>query len=170
MWSDSCQEALNKQINIELDASQQYLSLHNFFLRNDVGLTNIAKYFKKASEEEREHAFKMIEYQNKRGGRVFMTNIKDYNYKIRGTQNESDILIAFKMVLQLEKKVYQHLLELHRVADNNSDPQFADYIEGEFLKEQVEAIYELEKQVAILKRIGNNGYETWEFNNKLNVE
>ena len=70
MWSDACEEELNKQINIELDASQQYLSLYNFFLRDDVGLINIAKYFLKASEEEREHALKMIEYQNKRGGKV----------------------------------------------------------------------------------------------------
>ena len=170
MWSDACEEELNKQINIELDASQQYLSLYNFFLRDDVGLTNIAKYFLKASEEEREHALKMIEYQNKRGGKVKLKIIQDYNYEIRGTQTESDILIAFKMVLELEKKVYKHLLELHKIADDNSDPQFTDYIEGEFLSEQVDAIYELEKQVAILKRIGNNGYETWEFNNKLNVK
>lgn len=33
-------------------------------------------YFKKASNEEREHAMKFMNYQNKRGGRIAFTDIK----------------------------------------------------------------------------------------------
>jgi ferritin len=35
-----------------------------------VGLPGFAEFFKNASEEEREHAHLLMDYQNKRGGRV----------------------------------------------------------------------------------------------------
>ena len=41
------------------------------------------------------------------------------------------------MALQLERDVNQSLLELHDLAEKNADAQFSDFIEGEFLKEQV---------------------------------
>ena len=51
-WTKECETGLNKQINHELDASQQYLSLYNYFNQDNIGLTNIANYFKKCSDEE----------------------------------------------------------------------------------------------------------------------
>ena len=41
-----------------------------YFDRDDVALKGFHKFFKKCSEEEREHAEKMMKYQNLRGGRV----------------------------------------------------------------------------------------------------
>ena len=166
-WSRECQNELNNQINIELDASQQYLSLYAYFNRDSVGLGNVANYFKKASEEERDHAMKFIDYQNMRGGKVVLKPIKDYNYEPLGDKKKSDVLKAFELVLQLESIVYQSLLKLHIIGDKCNDPQFCDFIEGEYLKEQVEAIYELNKMISNLKRIGNDGHGIWEFNNKL---
>ena len=43
-----------------------------YFDRDDVALKGFHKFFKKASEEEREHAEKMMKYQNMRGGRVVL--------------------------------------------------------------------------------------------------
>lgn len=47
-----------------------------YFDRDDVALSGLHKYFKKASDEEREHAMKFMKYQNKRGGRVTLSDIK----------------------------------------------------------------------------------------------
>ncbi len=47
-----------------------------YFDRDDVALPGFAKYFKKASEEEREHAEKFMKYQNQRGGRIVLQNIQ----------------------------------------------------------------------------------------------
>ena len=41
-----------------------------YFSRHDVALPGFAKLFRKNSDEEREHAFKLVEYQNMRGGTV----------------------------------------------------------------------------------------------------
>ena len=41
-----------------------------FFDREDQALPGFSKFFRKASDEEREHAQKLIDYQNMRGGKV----------------------------------------------------------------------------------------------------
>ena len=55
-----------------LTASIDCVSLHQawYFDRDDVALKGFCKFFKKSSEEEREHAEKMMKYQNSRGGRL----------------------------------------------------------------------------------------------------
>ena len=67
----------------------------------------------------------------------------------------------------MENIVYHHLLKLHIIGEKHNDPQFCDFIEGEYLKEQVEAIYDLNKMISVLTRIGNDGHGIWDFNNKL---
>ena len=43
-----------------------------------MALKGFARYFKKASDEERVHAEKFMTYQNKRGGRIVLQDIKVY--------------------------------------------------------------------------------------------
>ena len=51
----------------------------------------------------------------------------------------------------------------HEVGDEENDPQFTDFIEGEFLEEQITAINQLSKYIAQLRRIGKNGHGIWNF-------
>lgn len=166
-WSAECEDILNKQINVEIYASLQYQSISAYFKRDYVGLTEIAKFFDKASLEEREHAQIMIEYQNKRGGKVIFTEKKDFHFDYDFKEGDSkEVLTAFKKALEMEQGVYQHLLLVHKLADD--DPQFADFIEGTFLEEQIDALYELGVYISQLTRIGSDGHGIWEFNNNLN--
>ena len=50
-----------------------------YFDRDDVALPGFHKYFKKSSDEEREHAEKLMTYQNKRGGRIVLQAIQVSN-------------------------------------------------------------------------------------------
>lgn len=65
-----CEAAINEQINIEYNVSYVYHALYAYFDRDNVGLPGFAAFFKAASVEEREHAELLMEYQNKRGGKV----------------------------------------------------------------------------------------------------
>lgn len=47
-----------------------------YFSRDDVALPGFAHFFKENSKEEREHADKLLSFQNKRGGRIFLQDIK----------------------------------------------------------------------------------------------
>ena len=49
---------------------------------------------------------------------------------------------------------FQSLLDLHKVANNHNDPHLTNYLEGEFLEEQVESINKLAKHVTNLHRVG----------------
>lgn len=44
--------------------------------RDDIALGNFSEYFKKASEEERGHAELLMKFQNQRGGRIVLKDIK----------------------------------------------------------------------------------------------
>ena len=102
-----------------------------------------------------------------RGGEVLLNNIVlDKLYYLEGS-GKSDVKRSFEIALDLEKQVYNSLLQLHKAAEDANDPQFADFIESEYLEEQVEAISEIEKYISMLVRIGEDGHGIWEFNNKL---
>ncbi|XP_063718455.1 soma ferritin-like [Symsagittifera roscoffensis] len=149
-FHEECEAGVNKQINMELTASYVYHSLALYCDRDDVALPNLHKFFLKNSEEEREHAEKLMKYQNKRGGRIVLQDIK----KPEATEYGS-IVDMLSLALQLERDVNQSLLDMHGLAEKNGDPQFTDFVEGEFLKEQVDAIKELGSLLSRAKRCGS---------------
>jgi len=140
---------VNKQINLELYASYVYHSMAFYFDRDDVALPGFHKYFKKASDEEREHAEKLMKFQNQRGGRIVLQPIQkpERDEWVSGLE-------AMKAALALEKNVNQALLDLHKLADSHGDAQMCDFIEANYLTEQVEAIKEISDHVTNLKRVG----------------
>jgi len=144
-----CEAGINKQINLELYASYVYQSMAWHFDRDDVALPGFHKFFKKSSEEEREHAEKFMKYQNKRGGRIVLKAVEKPEADEWGAG-----LDAVQAALTLEKKVNQTLLDLHKVATAHEDAHLTDYLEGEFLSEQVESIKQLADYVTQLKRCG----------------
>ncbi|XP_059147232.1 soma ferritin-like [Physella acuta] len=141
---------INRQINMELYASYCYMSMGSYFDRDDVALPGFAKYFKKLSGEEREHAQKFMSYQVKRGGRIVLQDIKKPERDEWGSGLE-----AMHVALQLEKSVNQSLLDLHKICLGHGDAQMADFLESEYLGEQVESIKELSDHITNLKRVGS---------------
>lgn len=140
---------INKQINLELYASYVYQSMAWYFDRDDVALPGFHKFFKKSSEEEREHAEKFMKFQNARGGRIVLQNIEKPERDEWGTGME-----AMQMALALERNVNQVLIDLHKVAAKHDDNHMTDFLEGNFLEEQVESIKQLAGYITELKRAG----------------
>lgn len=165
MYASECEAAVNRQINIEYSISYLYHSMYAFFDRDNVGLPGFAQYFKEESEEERGHAEKLLEYQNKRGGKVvlgaLMSPITEFDHADKG-----EALYAMELALSLEKLNYEKLVDVHRVADEQGDPSLTDFIEGEYLEEQVEAIKKVSTYVSQLRRIGK-GEAVWHFDRAL---
>jgi len=142
--------AINKQINLELYASYCYLSMAYYFDRDDVALPGFFKFFQKQSDEERGHAQQFMKYQNMRGGRIILQNVNKPSLDDWGSGID-----AMQAALHLEKTVNQSLLDLHKLASNNNDTQFCDFLENHFLGEQVESIKQFADYVTNLKRVGS---------------
>ncbi|CAN0909808.1 Ferritin-3, chloroplastic [Linum grandiflorum] len=162
---DECEAAINEQINVEYNVSYVYHAMHAYFDRDNVALKGLAKFFKESSAEEREHAEKLMEYQNKRGGKVKLQSIVSPPSEFDHAQ-KGDALYAMELALSLEKLTNEKLLNLHSVADKNNDVQLTDFVEGEFLAEQVDAIKKISEYVAQLRRVGK-GHGVWHFDQTL---
>ncbi|XWS07605.1 hypothetical protein CRYUN_Cryun41cG0003600 [Craigia yunnanensis] len=164
-FTDECEAAINEQINVEYNVSYVYHAVFAYFDRDNVALKGLAKFFKESSLEEREHAEKLMEYQNKRGGKVKLLSIlmplSEFDHAEKG-----DALYAMELALSLEKLTNEKLLNLHRVAERSHDVQLTDFVESEFLAEQVEAIKKISEYVAQLRRVGK-GHGTWHFDQML---
>ena len=162
-WDPRCEEIVNKQINLEFWASYQYHLMWGYFDQSEIGLENIAEFFKKSSLEEREHGERLMQYQNKRGGKIRFFDITGTNLDYLQNSNKNDVLLSFEKALDMEQTVYRSLLDVHRVAEECNDPQFSDFIESEYLEEQISAFKELSQYISQLQRIGENGFGVWSF-------
>jgi len=145
----SSEAGINKQINLELYASYVYQSMAWHFDRDDIALPGLHKYFKKSSDEEREHAQLFMKYQNQRGGRVVLQNIDKPE-----TDDWRRGLDAFQAALLLERNVNQSLLDLHKLATQNADSHLTNFLESKFLEEQVESIKHIGEIITKLKNAG----------------
>jgi ferritin heavy chain len=148
-YAETPERLLNQQIQMELEASHAYLAMGAYFDRADVALPGFKKWAMKQSEEEREHAEKFIKYQNLRGGDYVSMPIAE-----PAATSWGSALDAMKCALTMEMKVNKSLLKLHKACDAAGDPQFCDFLESEFLEEQVESMSEISKVIRKLIRAG----------------
>lgn len=149
-FHEECEAGVNRQVNMELTASYVYLSMASYFDRDDIALPGFAKFFRENSKEEREHAEKLMKFQNSRGGRIVLGDIKKPEQDEWGTGLE-----AMVKALALEREVNESLLGLHKTADKHGDAHMCDFLEGTFLTEQVEAMKQIGEYITQLKRVGS---------------
>ena len=157
-YHEESEAGVNAQINMEMYAMYTYLSMAYYYDRADVALPHFAEYFRNNAKEELEHAMKLMKFQTERGGLLKLTDIKCPERQDWG--NGIDGMCA---ALELERHVNKSLLELHAIADKHHDYQMADFIEGNYLHEQVEAIKELSGHITNLKRVGEKGHGEYHF-------
>lgn len=160
-FADTCESAINAQINMELGASYVYQSLAAHFAHDSVALPGFAAHFRKEAEEERSHALKFVDYMTKRGGSVRFSDISAPTATCKSARD------ALETALNLEKEVNASLLKLHSIAGDAGDPHLADFIEEEFLEDQVQSLKEISDMIAQLDRCGNEGLGLYLFDQKL---
>uniref|UniRef100_A0AC34QQ54 Ferritin n=1 Tax=Panagrolaimus sp. JU765 TaxID=591449 RepID=A0AC34QQ54_9BILA len=140
---------LNHQINNELLASYQYLAMSAYFGRTDVALAGAAAFFKNQSMEETQHAQKLIDYVNDRGG-----DVEFYGVKKPVSIEWPSLMHAFLDAVELEKFNNKSLLELHKIAGEKNDPDLTNFLEEHYLREQVIEIQQMTRRANQLKRVG----------------
>ncbi|XP_026508601.1 ferritin heavy chain A-like [Terrapene carolina triunguis] len=134
-----CEAGVTCMVNLELYASGVFLTSSHYFDRDDVALRHMLQVLKEQSQEEREHAEKFLTYQNKRGGRIVLQDIQKPEQDEWGNSREA---------LQLEKTLNQAL------ATEKNDPHLFDFLEFEYLEEQVKGIKQLGDHLTNLKCLG----------------
>ncbi|XP_053057905.1 ferritin heavy chain-like [Acinonyx jubatus] len=147
-YHPECEAAINSQINLELYASYVYLSMAFYFDRDDVALENISKFFLHQSHEDSQHAEKLMQLQNQRGGRLRLHDIMKPD-----RHNWESGLKAMECAFHLEKSLNQSLLDLHQLATVKNDAHLCSFLETNYLHEQVKVIKELGGYITSLRKI-----------------
>uniref|UniRef100_R4FJM3 Ferritin n=1 Tax=Rhodnius prolixus TaxID=13249 RepID=R4FJM3_RHOPR len=149
-YNPECEKKINNQIAVELGASYTYFQLAFHFNKSTVGLKGLRNFFLALSEEEIEHARYLMYYQNLRGGKIILTDIKC-------PENvEWTALKALEKALDLEIRVTKAILDIHQLACRSSDPHLASFLETEFINEQYSSVRKLRQMLANLKVSGES--------------
>nr|XP_033817846.1 ferritin light chain, oocyte isoform-like [Geotrypetes seraphini] len=147
-YHQESEAGVNRVVNLQLQTSYTYLSLGHYFDRDDVALANFSKFFREQSEEKREQSEHLLKFQNKRGGHVVFQDVKKPESDEWGNGTQ-----AMEFALRLEKTLNQALLDLHKIAMDHADPHMCDFLEHQFLEEEVKLIKKLGDHVTNLRRL-----------------
>jgi ferritin len=141
-------EAINEQLNNELDASHSYLAMSAVCERMD--FPGAGRWFLLQSDEERLHALKLFDYLNKRDFTIVLAKIDKPNHARAGK-----LITVFEAALEQEMSVSRQIDSLYELAYKDKD--FASVVELQwFLTEQVEEEKSVRDVVAQLKLVGND--------------
>ncbi|MFP3853658.1 MAG: ferritin [Anaerolineales bacterium] len=147
MISTKMNAAMNQQIGSELKASNQYLNIASYF--GTENLPELAGFFFRQSEEEREHALEFVHYLLDVGGSVAVPAISEPTTEIDSART------AAKMALDWEREVTEQINDLMNLAISESDHASQQFLRW-FVDEQVEEVATMDELLSVIERAGDS--------------
>lgn len=144
--SDKINKSMNQQIGSELGASNQYLKIAAYF--DSESLPELAAFFYRQSDEERQHAMKFVHYILDAGGVVEIPAIGAAPADIGSAE------AAVKMALDWELEVTKQINSLMDEAIAEKD-HIAQQFLSWFVDEQLEEVSTMDTLLAVVKRAGD---------------
>jgi ferritin len=129
MLSQKLQDAINAQINHEMNASYLYLSMAAYC--ESLNLSGFANWLRVQSEEERMHAMKFFNFLHDRDGRVILQSIAQPPAEFE------TVMDVFEQTLEHERKVTGWINDLYTLAVAEQDYPTQVLLQW-FINEQVE--------------------------------
>ncbi len=138
-------DAFSAQVGNELGASNQYISIASYFADED--LDQLAQFFFRQSEEERQHAMKFVHFILEVGGVPQMPAIAAPRSEF------SSAVEAVEAALAWEREVTQQIYDLVDKCQqerNHIALRFLDW----FVDEQLEEVSTMTTLLSVVKRAG----------------
>jgi ferritin len=148
MLTEKMQQALNDQVNAELQAYYTYLSVSAWF--EDQNLRGFAAWMRTHSDEEMMHAMKIFDFIHSRRGRVKLQPIP------QPRTEWGSPLEAFEDALKHEQHVTHLINNLVELAAKEGDYASHSFLQW-FVDEQVEEEEIVDEVIQDLKRVGDFG-------------
>lgn len=147
MIDPQLEEAINLQINKELTASYNYLSMAAWF--DDQNLGGFSGFMERQSQEEKDHAHRLFRYQLNRGGKVDLRQIN------QPPQEFDSITQVFEVSLEAEIDNTRAINKLYETARDLNDYATLAHLQW-FLDEQVEEEKTMNDILGKLKMANND--------------
>ena len=140
-------DAFNQQVGNELGASNQYVNIATYF--SEENLEELAKFFFRQAEEEREHAMKFVHFLLDAGGHVKIPAIAEPKHGF-GSAEEA-VQAALDWEREVTEQIYG-LVDLAKDEKNYITLRLLDW----FVEEQLEEVSLMDSLLGIVKRAGEN--------------
>ena len=140
-------DTLNQQIANELGASNQYLQIAAYFDGED--LLQLAQVFFDQSDEERDHAMKLVHFVLEAGGELEIPDIPPLQHRFETAAE------AVEAALNWEKEVTEQINNLMSIAVDDKDYISQNFLQW-FVAEQLEEISKMGTILGIVKKAGGN--------------
>jgi ferritin len=139
--------ALNRQINLELGAAYNYLSMACWFEQEN--LVGFAQWMRVQRNEEHVHAEKLLTYLIDRDGKAELQAVP------KPPASYKNVIEVFQQAYQTEKANTKAIYELYSLAAKLDDYATQSQLKW-FLDEQVEEEKTFDEALSLLKRAGDD--------------
>ncbi len=139
--------AFNAQIGHELAASNQYISIASYF--SSGALMELARFFYRQSEEEREHAMKFVQFIDDADGKLEIPAIPAPRSDFSSAHD------AVKAALEWEQEVTQQIYQLVEIAKKDSNYIAVRFLDW-FVNEQFEEVNTMSELLSVIDRAGED--------------
>ena len=147
LLSKELENAINQQVGAEFAASFQYVSIAAYFDADD--LPQLAAFFYRQAEEEKEHAMKFAHFVVEAGGQVRIPAIGETKYDFQTAEE------CAELALEWETEVTRMINGLMDIAVNDKDYISQDFLRW-FVAEQLEEISTMGTLLNTIRRAGSN--------------
>ncbi|XP_039112656.1 ferritin light chain-like [Hyaena hyaena] len=147
-YSAQMEAALQRLVNLHLQASHTYLSLRFFEGGSNVALKGMGRFFQELAEEKREGALRLLKLQNQWSVGPFL-----HDWQKLSEDEWRGSVDAMEDATALEKNLNQALLDLHALSSNNRDPGLCNLLKSHFLEAEMKVIKEMGDHLTNLRRL-----------------
>jgi ferritin len=140
-------EPFNAQIKSEFSASAQYIAIAIYF--DEMGLGDLAGFFYRQSEEEREHAMKFVQFMLESEAKPLIPIVPELRNSFESPAE------AVQFALTQERKVTAEINNLVDIAIREGDHAANSFLQW-FVVEQVEEIDTMSTLLQTIKLAGDN--------------
>jgi ferritin len=137
--------ALNAQVGHEFSASLQYLEIATYFARE--GWAKLAAHFYRQSDEERDHALRLVKYVTETGGELVIPTIPAPRHEFASVEE------AVRLSLEWEQTVTQQFNHLMDIAISEKDYLAQGFLAW-FVREQLEEVSSMEGLLKLVQHAG----------------
>lgn len=139
---------MNAQVGNEMGASLQYVSIASYF--EGESLPELAGFFYRQADEERDHAMRFVKFILDVEGRVRIPDIPAPKSEFETAEE------AVKLSLEWEKEVTRQIYELVEIAQKDSDYISVRFLDW-FVNEQREEVSTMSSLLDVVRRAGPDG-------------
>lgn len=158
--SDELKQRLQLHLSLEFLAHYDYLALATYFKLSQVTLPGLAKYFQEESDEERQHADRLIAYCLQRDVPFSFPSIVPAQDYIAGkwalSPTESPSAAALQIAKDKETQIYQEVQQTLKLLTNYPEEKSLESLMETMISEQEQSLRKITQLQTLFTRYTSN--------------